>query len=188
MSQIKVGVLVGSLSKVSNSRKVAQGLISVAPAQLSLELVEIGDLPLYNYDLDTDGVPAPQWTRFRGQIKNFDALIFITPEYNRSTSAVLKNAVDVGSRPYTQNAFNGKPAGVVSQSMGNIGGFAGASHLRQSLVAVNLSVMAQPEAYLASAHTLFDEKGAILQENTKEFLRSWLESFQRWSTTNLKRA
>src|SRR5262249_24034147 len=128
----KVAVLVGSLRKASFTRRVAQALIGLAPAGLEAAFVEIGDLPLYNEDLDGANAPAP-WARFRDAIRGFDAVLFTTPEYNRSVPGCLKNAIDVGSRPYGKSAWGGKPAGVVSVSPGAIGAFGANHHLRQSL-------------------------------------------------------
>src|SRR5579864_4213598 len=112
----KVAVFVGSLRKGSYNRMTAKALAALAPAGLELEIVEIGQLPLYNQDGDDDGTPAPQWVALREQIKAADAVLFVTPEYNRSVPGVLKNAIDVGSRPHGQNAFDGKPAAVISQT------------------------------------------------------------------------
>ena len=139
----KVAVIVGSLRKGSYNRLVAKAIAGLAPAELSFDFVEIGDLPLYNEDLEASGAPE-SWTRFRQQIKAADAVLFATPEYNRSVPAALKNALDVGSRPYGQSVYDGKPAGVVSVSVGAVGGFGANHHLRQSLVFLNMPVMQQP--------------------------------------------
>ena len=130
-----VAVLVGSLRKDSINRKVAAALRELAPASLKLEIIEIGHLPLYNRDQDAK--PPAEWAAFRQRIKGADAILFVTPEYNRSVPAPLKNAIDVGSRPYGQSAWNGKPGAVVSASPGAIGGFGANHHLRQSLVFLN---------------------------------------------------
>ena len=148
MSKVySVAVLVGSLRKDSLNRKVAQALAELAPASLKLFIVEIGDLALYNEDIDATQPPAP-YTIFRDQIRPADAVLFVTPEYNRSVPGVLKNAIDVGSRPYGQSVFNAKPGAVISVSPGAIGGFGANHHLRQSLVFLNVPCMQQPEAYL----------------------------------------
>ncbi|MGA7711162.1 MAG: NAD(P)H-dependent oxidoreductase, partial [Rhizomicrobium sp.] len=141
-----VAVLVGSLRKDSLTRKVANALAEVAPPSMKLQVVEIDGLPLYNPDID-EAPPAP-WKEFRTRIKAADAVLFATPEYNRSVPGVLKNAIDVGSRPYGQSAWNGKPGAVISVSPGAIGGFGANHHLRQSLVFLNVPTMPQPEAYI----------------------------------------
>ena len=174
-----IAVLVGSLRKESFNRKMAHALIEVAPSQLKLEIVEIGQLPLYNQDLDTADPPA-QWSAFRDQVRPLQAVIFVTPEYNRSVPGVLKNAIDVGSRPYGKSVWDRKPAGVVSVSPGAIGGFGANHHLRQSLVFLNMPPMQQPEAYIGGADKMFDESGKLTNSATREFLGKYLQSFAAW--------
>jgi len=176
-----IAVLVGSLRRDSLSRKTAKAIASLAPAGLTFELVPIGDLPFYNEDLETSS-PPPQWTEFRTRIKKADGLLFVTPEYNRSVPAALKNALDVGSRPYGSNVFNGKPGAVVSISMGALGGFGANHHLRQSLVFLNVPTLPH-EAYIGSAHTLFDAEGQLTNENTEKFLRDFGVKLERWLET-----
>ena len=174
-----VAVLVGSLRKDSINRKVAHALVALAPEQLRCSFTEIGDLPLYNQDLDT-ATPPPAWTAFRASIRAADALLFVTPEYNRSVPGALKNAIDVGSRPSGQNVWNGKPGAVVSVTQGALGAF-GANHaLRQSLVFVNVPVMAQPEAYIGRAAALFDAEGKLTDDSTREFLKKFAAAFAQW--------
>src|SRR5512141_1355728 len=141
----RVAVFIGSLRTASWSRKVARELIALAPSSLQPEIVEIGQLPLYNQDFDDSGNPPADWLAFRQRVKSYDAVLFVTPEYNRSVPAPLKNAIDVGSRPYGKSVWDGKPAAVVSVSPGAIGAFGANHHLRQSLVFVNMPVMQQPE-------------------------------------------
>jgi chromate reductase, NAD(P)H dehydrogenase (quinone) len=141
------------------TERTGSALISLAPSSLKLDITEIGQLPLYNEDLDTDPPPAP-WTAFRQRVKAADAVLFVTPEYNRSMQAALKNALDVGSRPYGSSVWDRKPGAVVSSSPGAIEGFGANHHLRQSLVFLNLPTMQQPEAYLSHVDKLFDEHGA----------------------------
>jgi chromate reductase len=174
----RVAVLVGSLRKESLNRKMARALAAMAPAQLALELVEIGQLPLYNQD-DEANPPAPS-AAFKKKIADADAVLFVTPEYNRSVPGVLKNAIDIASRPYGQSAWNGKPAGVITVSPGAIGGFGANHHLRQSLVFLNMPVLQQPEAYVGGAGDLFDESGAIRKPETKQFLEKFLAAFATW--------
>ncbi len=173
---VNVAVLVGSLRKGSYSRTVAEALVELAKPALGLKVVEIGDLPLYNPDLDEGDAPA-SWTRFRKEISAADAVLFVTPEYNRSYPAALKNALDVGSRPYGASVWNGKPAAIVSQSPGAIGGFGANHHLRQPLVFLNMPVLQQPEAYLSHVNTLFNDKGAIATDGTRDFLKGFLDAF-----------
>jgi len=178
----KVAVLVGSLRKDSFNRKMAQALADLAGPALAFDYVEIGDLPLYNQDLD--GNPPAQWKRIREQIRAAEAVLFVTPEYNRSVPGVLKNAIDVASRPYGQSAFDGKPAAVVSVSPGGIGGFGANHHLRQSLVFLNMPVLQQPEAYIGGAAQLFDASGKIAADGTRDYLRKLVEAFIRWIDRN----
>jgi len=186
MSTVRnVAVLVGSLRKDAFSRKLANALIALAPAELKLEIVEIGQLPLYNQD--DDAAPPAAWTAFRQPVKSADAVLFVTPEYNRSVPAPLKNAIDVGSRPYGQSVWNGKPGAVISISPGAIGAFGANHHLRQSLVFLNVPVMPQPEAYIGGAADLFDANGKLTKDGTREFLQKFLQAFAAWIETNIKR-
>ena len=178
-----VAVLVGSLRKESFSRAVANNLVTLADAALKLRMVEIGDLPLYDPDLDGDAPPAA-WTRFRDEVAKVDAVLFVTPEYNRSIPGALKNALDVGSRPYGKSAWKGKPAAVVSVSPGLLGAFGANHHLRQPLVFLDMPVMQQPELYLGGADKLFDEQGGIANEGTRKFLAGFMEKFAHWVERN----
>mgnify|MGYP001424696019 CR=1 FL=1 len=185
MKQFKIAVFVGSLRKQSFNLKTAKALIALAPETLSLEIIDISSIPMFNEDLEA--TPPKEWLTLREQIKAADGFLFLTPEYNRSVPAVLKNAIDVGSRPYGQNSWNGKPGAVVSVSIGNISGFGANHHLRQSLVFVNVPVMPQPEAYIAEATGLFDDKGNLTKESTKDFLKMFMEAFAKWVDTNAKK-
>lgn len=150
----KVGFIVGSLRKDSYNLKVAKKLIELLPEGFEGELVEIGDLNLYNEELEAN-VPD-SWTRFRQQVGALNGLFFVTPEYNRSMPGLLKNALDVGSRPYGKNVFDSKPGVVVSVSQGGIGGFGANHHVRQSLAHLNVPVLGQPEAYIGNIGSLVD--------------------------------
>jgi len=185
MKKYKIAVIVGSLRKESFNLKTAKALIALAPESLSLELLSIADLPMFNEDLEA--TPPNEWVTFREKIKAADGLLFLTPEYNRSVPGVLKNAIDVGSRPYGQNSWDGKPGAIVSISIGNISGFGANHHLRQSLVFVNVPTMAQPEAYIADASGLFDDKGNLTKESTKGFLTNFMSAFEKWVDTNAKK-
>jgi chromate reductase len=173
-----VVVLVGSLRKASFNRKIAHALREVAEGSLALEIVEIGDLPLYNEDLEAN-VPAA-WVRFRERVRKADAVVFVTPEYNRSVPGLLKNAIDVGSRPYGKSVFSKKPAGVISVTPGPLGAFGANHHLRQSLVFLDMPVLQQPEAYIANAGKLFDENGALTSDDTRAFLLKYVQAFAAW--------
>jgi len=177
-SNYKVAVVVGSLRKDSISLKIAHALEGLAPDRLKLGVVEIRDLPLYNPDLE-DNVPAA-WAAFRSKIGASDAVLFLTPEYNRSVPGALKNALDVGSRPYGKSAWSGKPAGIISVSPGALAAFGANHHLRQSLVFLDMPTMQQPEAYVGNAAGLFDESGRLTNESTTAFLRMFLKSFETW--------
>jgi len=179
---VNVCVLVGSLRKASFNRKLAKALISLAPSSMKLDIVEIGQLPLYNEDLETDPPPA-QWTAFRQLIKAADAVLFVTPEYNRSVPAALKNALDVGSRPYGRSVWDRKPGAIVSGSPGAIGAFGANHHLRQSLVFLNVPAMQQPEVYVSHVDKLFDEVGNLVNEGTGKFLQQFMQTFAIWVET-----
>ncbi|WP_449431882.1 NADPH-dependent FMN reductase [Pseudomonas putida] len=182
MSQVySVAVVVGSLRKDSYNRKVARALSELAPSSLALKIIEIDDLALYNEDSEATA-PEP-WKRFRDEIRRSDAVLFVTPEYNRSVPGCLKNAIDVGSRPYGQSAWSGKPAAVVSVSPGAIGGF-GANHsLRQSLVFLDMPCMQMPEAYIGGAASLFEDSGK-LNDKTRSFLQAFIDKFASWVKLN----
>ncbi|MCK1440769.1 MULTISPECIES: NAD(P)H-dependent oxidoreductase [unclassified Bradyrhizobium] len=177
-----VAVIVGSLRKASINRMVANALAELAPAGLKLGIVEIGQLPLYNQDGDDD--PPAEWTAFRERVRAADSVLFVTPEYNRSVPAALKNALDVGSRPYGKSAWSGKPGAVVSASPGGIGGFGANHHLRQSLVFLDVPAMPQPEAYIGGADRLFDADGKLVNEETRKFLRGFMQSYAAWVSAN----
>ncbi len=173
-----IAVIVGSLRAASLNRKMAKALAELAQPRLALEIVEIGDLALYDEDLDADP-PAP-WRAFRDRIRRAEAVLFVTPEYNRSMPGCLKNAIDVGSRPYGHSAWAGKPAAVISVSPGAIGGFGANHHLRQSLVFLDMPAMQQPEAYIGGAAQLFDDAGGLAKDETRAFLTKFLEAYAAW--------
>lgn len=175
-----VAVLVGSLRNGSFSRAVAENLATLAKDKLALRIVEIGDLPLYNPDLDGDAPPPAPWTRFRSEVSGADAVLFVTPEYNRSVPGLLKNALDVGSRPYGQSVWQGKPTAIVSVSPGLLGAFGANHHLRQPLVFLDMPVMQQPEAYVSKVGDLLDKDGKLTNEDTKGFLSNFLTAFATW--------
>ena len=182
MKSKKIAVFVGSLRKESFNRKMAKALIALAPESLKLEIIDIGGLPLYNQDLDEN--PPSAWAEFRQCLAKFDGVLFLTPEYNRSIPAALKNAIDVGSRPYGKSVWNGKPGAVMSVSPGSLGGFGANHHLRQSLVFLNVPAMQQPEAYIGNAANLFDDSGSLTNDSTREFLIKFMQAFAAWVETN----
>lgn len=175
----KIAVIVGSLRKESWNRKLANALIKLAPNNLSLEIIDIANLPLYNQDPDDEGHPHSQWTDFREKMKNVEGVLFVTPEYNRSIPAPMKNAIDVGSRPYGKSIWGGKPCAVISASPGAMGGFGANQHLRQTFVFLDLFCMQQPEAYIAQIDKFFDEN-SNLKEDKKEFLQKFMDAFANW--------
>ncbi len=177
--KIRVGVLFGSLRKASYSRRIARALMDRAPSFMECTFVEIGDLPLYNEDLDGD--PPAAWTAFRDQLRQCDAALFVTPEYNRSIPGCLKNATDIGSRPDDENLFDGLPAAVVSVSPYALGGFGANNHLRQNFVYLNLAVMQQPEAYLGDAASIVDDSGVVVDPDKDAWLSAFMIAFAEWT-------
>src|SRR3954464_14276331 len=181
---MNVCVLVGSLRKASFNRMLANALISLAPSSMKLDITEIGQLPLYNEDIETAAPPA-QWIAFRQRVKAADAVMCVTPEYNRSVPAVLKNALDVGSRPYGSSIWDRKPGAIVSSSPGAIAGFGANHHLRQSLVFLNMPTLQQPEAYLSHVDKLFDEHGKLVSDGSGKFPQDFMQAFAKWVETIL---
>jgi chromate reductase len=171
-------VIVGSLRREAFSRKTANALRELASPSMHLEILEIGQLPLYNVDLEET---APrEWVDFRDRVRRADAALFVTPEYNRSVPGALKNAIDVASRPYGNSAWDGKPAAIVSVSQGLLGAFGANHHLRQALVFVNMPTLQQPEVYLSRSRELFDESGRLTNQDTRDFLEKFLQAFEDW--------
>ena len=180
MKKTTIGVLVGSLRRDSFSKKIAHILMGMMPEWMDLNIIDIGSLALFNQDFELDGATPPEWETFREAIAACDGFVFVTPEYNRSFPAVLKNALDVGSRPYCHNRWSAKPAMVVSVSPGGLGGFGANHHLRQVMTFVNLYVMQQPEVYLGDVMNVLDKDGALTNDSTKTFLQSVADSFAGW--------
>jgi len=177
MDRYTIAVVVGSLRRDSLNRQLATALAKLAPQGFSFQTVEIGDLPLYNQDHDVN--PAPEVTRLKQQIAAADGLMFVTPEYNRSIPGVLKNALDHASRPYGQNAWAGKPAGVIGVSIGAIGTAMAQQHLRNILAYLDVPTMGQPEAFIHAREGLFDRDGNI-GPDSKAFLQKWMDAFAAW--------
>jgi chromate reductase len=172
-----VAVLVGSLRKGSITRKVALALMAAAPASLKCRMIGL-DMPLYNED--AEAAPPPAWAQFRQEMSRADAVLFATPEYNRSLPGNLKNAIDVGSRPYGKSIWTGKPGAIVSVSPGKIGGLGANMALRQTLVFVDVPVMQQPEAYIGGAADLFGDDGTVKSADTAKFLDTYMAAFAGW--------
>jgi chromate reductase len=179
MSNYKIAIIVGSLRKDSINRKVARSLCGMAHDRLNCDMVEIGDLPLYNQDYDADS-PA-EYERFRLEIGERDGVLFVSPEYNRGIPGVLKNAIDVGSRPYGKSVWNQMPAAIVTASPGSIGGFGANHQIRQACVFLNMPVMQHPEAYLGHVNNeSFDGNGCLNEGPLKDIVNSLADAFADW--------
>ncbi len=178
MSQYTIAVFVGSLRKESINRRLAHALEKLAGDRARFDYIQIDDIPLYNQD--HDGQFPAQGTRMKGRIRAADAVLFVTPEYNRSIPGVLKNAIDTASRPYGDNAFAGKPAAVIGTSIGAIGSALAQQHLRNVLVFVNLAVMAQPEAFVHFKEGLIEADGTVSSDGTRKFLQDYVDAFLSW--------
>jgi chromate reductase, NAD(P)H dehydrogenase (quinone) len=178
MADRKIAIVVGSLREGSLNRMLAHELVRLAPAGLAFDVVGIGALPLYNQDLD--GAPPEAWEAFRASVRAADAVLFVTPEYNRSIPGVLKNAIDVGSRPYGHSAWAKKPGAIVSASPGAMGGFGSNHHLRQSCVFLDMPIMPQPEAYLGHMGDKFGEDGRLTDEKLAGFLGAFMAAYADW--------
>ena len=178
MSNMTIGVFVGSLSRQSINRRLADALIAMASRDFSMRIVRIDDLPLYNRDDDPN--PAEPVKRLKREISASDGILFVTPEYNRSIPGVLKNALDHGSRPYGQSAWAGRPAGMVGASTGAPGTSMAQQHLQNILAYLDMPTLGQPEVYLQVKDGTFDENGGLADAGTEKFLRSWMERFVAW--------
>lgn len=180
METINIAVIIGSARKDSFTKKIAFILQELAPKEFNFNYVDITKIPYYEEDLEGTSDEPKEWRVFREQIQNNEALLFVTPEYNRSFPAIVKNALDVGSRPYGKSVWNDKPAGVVSISPGSLGGVNATNHLKQVLAFLNVHVIQQPEVYIASVHTLLDQKGKLNNKKTQEFLTMYLQGLKEW--------
>ena len=177
----KIAIIVGSLREGSINRKVARSICALRGDNLDCSMVEIGDLPLYNQDFDSLAQQPEQYLRFREQVRSADGVLFVSPEYNRGIPGVLKNAIDVGSRPYGQSVWDKKPAAVVTASPGSIGGFGSNHQIRQSCVFLNMPVMQQPEAYLGHvSDDSFDEAGCLKDGPFKDLVTGLAHAFADW--------
>jgi chromate reductase, NAD(P)H dehydrogenase (quinone) len=175
----KIAILVGSLREGSINKKVARSICGLRGDNLDCSIIDIGNLPLYNQDHDAN--PPPEVVRFREQIAQADGVLFVSPEYNRGIPGVLKNAIDIGSRPYGQSVFDKKPAAIVTASPGGIGGFGANHQIRQAAVFLNMPVMQQPEAYLGHVtDDSFDEAGCLKEGPLKEIVKGLAQAFHDW--------
>ena len=178
MSQYQIAMVVGSLRQDSYNRKLAQALTKMAPPEFSFDFVEIGDLPPYNQDDDAN--QAEQVKRMKQQIAAAQGVIFVTPEYNRSIPGVLKNALDHGSRPYGQNVWAGKPAGVIGASMGAIGTALAQQHLRNIISYLDMPTLTAPEAYLKFDDNTVDADFQFTNAGTQKFVQGWVDAYVAW--------
>lgn len=178
MATYSVAVIVGSLRKQSFSLKVANALAQLAPPSLKLNVITLNELSFFNQDLEA--APPADWVKFREAIQASDAVLFVSPEYNRSVSGVLKNAIDVGSRPYGKSSFLGKPTGIVVSSPGPIGGLGAALSLRQTLPGIVGPIMQRPEIYLNAVGDAFSEQGEIVKESIRPVLQAYIDAFAAW--------
>ena len=178
MSNKTIGIVVGSLRKKSYSKALANYVASVLPKEYQVKFIDIKDIDMYDEDMESN--PPASWLRLREEVKTSDAYLFVTPEHNRSIPAALKNALDVGSRPYGQCVWSKKPAGIISISMGGVAGFGANHHLRQILTVLDVYTMQQPEAYIGNIMGIIDENGNVIKEDTKNFLQGYVNAFIDW--------
>jgi chromate reductase len=180
MDKVKIGVFVGSLRKASFCKKIARCVSSLMPDSFETKFVEIGNLAMYNQDYDDEGTTPEAWEAFRQEVKSLDAFLFVIPEYKRSVPPLIKNALDIASRPYGKNVWSGKPGGLISVSPGKMGGFGANQQFRQAATFLNIFLMQQPEAYISDAASLLDDKGEVINKSTGDFLRTWADAFAAW--------
>ena len=184
MATHRVAVIVGSLRKEAFSKRVAQALCAMQPASLQMEIVDIA-MPLYNQDLETDNPPA-EWTAFRDKVREAKAVLFVTPEYNRGMPGAIKNAIDVGSRPYGKGVVNGKPCAVASTSPGGLGGFGANHQVRQSVVFLDMPMLPAPELYVGHVDKMVEAGGKVANDATRELFAKFLERFADFVQRNAR--
>ncbi len=180
----RIAVIVGSLRKQAFSLRTAQALAKLAPSSLQLDIVALHGISFFNQDLEAS--PPADWVAFRDKIKGSDAVLFVTAEYNRSIPGVLKNAIDVASRPYGKSSFNGKPIGIIGTSPGAHGGVSAVKHLQQILPGISGPIMQQPEMYLGVLGDAFDDKGDLTKDSLRDFLKQYLTAFEAWVSQHAK--
>jgi chromate reductase len=170
-----VVVIVGSLRKDGFTLRIANALAKLAPATLKLDVVTLHDISFFNPDLEA--APPADWLAFREKLQKSNGVLFVTPEYNRSIPGVLKNAIDVGSRPYGKSSFLGKPTGIISNSPGPLGGVSAAKHLQNLLPGISGPILGQPEIYLNGVGDAFDDKGHLVKESMQKVLQQYIDAF-----------
>src|SRR3954470_2155401 len=175
MATHNIAVIVGSLRKESFTLKIANALTKLAPDMLKLNVITLHGLSFFNQDLEAN--PPADWLSFREQLQKSNGVLFVTPEYNRSISGVLKNAIDVGSRPYGKSSFLGKPIGIISNSPGPLGGVSAAKHLQNIMPGISGPILGQPEIYLNGVGDAFDDKGQCTKETLQKVLQQYLGTF-----------
>jgi chromate reductase len=180
-----IGIFIGSTRSGSFSRAIAKAAAELAPKDVTMRFIEIAHLPMYNQDLDNDENLPKSWAQFRKEAQEVDAVLFVTPEYNRSMPAVLKNALDVGSRPYGQSVWDGKPGAIISVSPGVLGAFGANHHLRQPMVFLNVLLLQQPEAYIGNVGNLLSDDGELINDGTRKYLTEYMAAFTKWVNTVL---
>ena len=178
MNQYRIAVIVGSLRRDSINRQFSDAVARLAPQHFKFKQLQIGDVPLYNQDDEAEPVAAVK--RLKTEISSAQGVVFVTPEYNRSVPGVMKNAIDAASLPYGQNAWAGKPAGILSASMGPIGAAMAQQHLRNILAYLDMPTLAQPEAFMRVTKGFFDASGGIAAPDTRKFLQSWMDRYTEW--------
>lgn len=183
MNTKHIGIFVGSLRKGSYSKSIARYIEGLSSESFNYKVISIENLPLYNQDYDDENSAPETYEKFRQEVKPLDGVVFITPEYNRSVPGVLKNAIDVGSRPYGKNVWAAKPGAVISSSTGVYGGFGANQHLRQSLVFLNVLPLQQPECYLSKVDTYMSEQGDVDNDKLKGILKKFIAAFEVWVLT-----
>jgi chromate reductase len=180
MEKKTIGVLVGSLRKDSFCKKTARNVSELLSRQFEVKCIELGKLCMFNEDFDNEDRVPPEWAEFRKEIKKLDGVLFVCPEYNRSMPALLKNALDIGSRPYGQNLWNDKPGAIIGVTIGKLGALSACQVLKQTASFLGIHVMAGPEVYLSGAAALFGDKGELKDDSTKTLIKDFTESFGKW--------
>lgn len=183
---MKIGIIVGSFRKGSYSQAIASFIEEQSNGTMMFEQIDISNLPMFNQDYDDEDRTPEEWTVFRNSLRGYQGFIFITPEYNRGLPPVIKNALDVASRPYGKNQWDGKIAGVISTSMGALGGFGAHHQLRQTLVFLNTKTLAQPEMYLGNLGESVIQNNKLTCEKTQEFVKVFIKAYTVWADKNLK--
>jgi chromate reductase len=185
MNRLDIVAIVGSLRRDSFTLRLVKAMQAIAPDSILLDVVPLNALTLYNQDEDVE-TPPPPWQQFRQRVKRADAVLFATPEYNRSVPGVLKNAVDIGSRPHGKSVWSKKPAAILSASPGALGAFGANHHLRQSLVFLDMPTLQQPECYVGAVNTLLDSNDRFVHPSTRDFLLQFIVQFEAWIRTQIR--